>query len=896
VTPLPRLRSWLRAVFRRRDLNREIREELEFHIERRAEDLRRQGLSPTEASRRARAELGSLDGRREAMRESLGLRLLDEIRGDVRYALRLLRRSPAFTAVAVLSLGLGIGANTAIFSILDEALLKTLPVARPDRLFFVDNSGGKSSGSNGPPYPCFEILRDRSTQFAGLAMFTPQQLRVTIDGAEERVHAQYASGNYFEILGVPAAYGRILTPVDDAPGGTGGPDGPVVVISDGFWKRRFAASPAVLGKPIRIGTKTMTIVGVTPPEFIGLTVGSPVDLTIPVTVSDNARLLTRKDTWWFSVVGRLADGASMGAARAELDGLFQSYMTSVEGHAPRPGDYFNRIELVPAARGLDYITRDFSTPLAIVMAIVGLVLIIGCANVANLLLARASARQGEMALRLAIGAGRGRLIRQLLTEGLVLAGLGAAAGLLVAGWSARLLAGMLREQIVIEPRFDGRVLAFTTTVAAFTGLCCSVVPALRSTRTARTGPDGRVSASARRRFVSQSLVIVQVTLALTLLCGAALFIRTLRNLERVDAGFRADQVLTLDAERVVQEPLEGADLNLARVQAAEVWADAADSLSRLPGVRSAAATTLAPLSPRDRGVNLAVVGGPPVDEEHRGIHLNHVTAGFFDTFAVRLVAGRLFTDADAFGAQPVAMLNRTAVRTYFGNASPIGRLVSLNAKSAPREVVGVVEDTRYMSLRDPAERMIYLPMRQPLDVIARTYLAVRASGDAAALGAAIRTDVRRSVPGAFAGPASPLTERVSNSLVRERLVSMLAGGFGVLALVLACIGLYGLLAYSVVQRTREFGVRIAVGAPRGAVVWMVLRETLALVAAALAGGVAIVLAAGRYVGSVLFDVSPADPTAIGAAAAVLVAIATIATYLPARRAGRINPTTALRHE
>ena len=273
-----------------------------------------------------------------------------------------------------------------------------------------------------------------------------------------------------------------------------------------------------------------------------------------------------------------------------------------------------------------------------------------------------------------------------------------------------------------------------------------------------------------------------------------------------------------------------------------------------------------------------------------------MTSGFFDTFAVRLVAGRLFTDADAFGAEPVAMLNRTAVRTYFGNASPIGRLVSLNAKSAPREVVGVVEDTRYMSLRDPADRMIYLPMRQPLDVIARTYLAVRASGDAAALGTAIRTDVRRSVPGAFASPASPLTERVSNSLVRERLVSMLAGGFGVLALVLACIGLYGLLAYSVVQRTREFGVRIAVGAPRGAVIWMVLRETLALVAIALAGGVAIVLAAGRYVESVLFDVSPADPTAIGAAAAVLVAIATIATYLPARRAGRINPTTALRHE
>ena len=275
----------------------------------------------------------------------------------------------------------------------------------------------------------------------------------------------------------------------------------------------------------------------------------------------------------------------MGAARAELDSLFQSYMTSVEGHAPRPSDYFNRIELVPAARGLDHITRDFSTPLAIVMAIVGLVLIIGCANVANLLLARASARQGEMALRLAIGAGRGRLIRQLLTEGLVLAGLGAAAGLLVAGWSARLLAGMLREQIVIEPRFDGRVLAFTTTVAALTGTLLQrrARAALHADR-AHRAPDGRVSASARRRFVSQSLVIVQVTLSLTLLCGAALFIRTLRNLERVDAGFRADQVLTLDAERVVQEPLEGADLNLARAQAAEVWADAADSLSRLPGV------------------------------------------------------------------------------------------------------------------------------------------------------------------------------------------------------------------------------------------------------------------------------------------------------------------------
>ena len=893
---LARFRSWLRAAFRRPLLNQEMADELKLHVDLYAADLQRRGLPADEAARRARAELGSFDGQREAMRQSLGLRWLDELRGDVRYMFRLLRRSPGFASVAILSVGLGIGANTAIFSLVDELLLKSLPVEQPDRLFFVDNTGGKSGGNNAPPYPCYEILRDNNRHFAGIAMFDENLFTINIDGADDIVPGQRVSGNYFDVLGVRAALGRTLTPADDAPG-SGGPDGPVVVISHALWKRRFGMSPTVLGKQIEIEKKAWTIVGVTPPEFFGLIVGGPVDLTIPVRQTD--RNLSTRDSWWFSAVGRLLDGAAVETARAELDGLFQTYMTELNGRPTRASDTFNRIELVPAVRGKHDVRRQFATPLAVVMTIAGLVLIIGCANVANLLLARASARQHEMAIRLAIGAGRGRLIRQLVTEGLVIAGMGTVAGIFAAQWGAFALVQMIastRQRIVLEPAFDIRVLSFAAAVAAVTGLLCSLVPAFRATRTRRatTGDSGRATASTSSRRTGQTLVVVQVTLSLALLSVAALFIRTLVKLETTETGFRRDGVVLMAVRTTLPRPTsDDRRAELARVGA--MWGRLADRVAELPGARSVAIATLTPMDGADRGVRLNPVGGPAVPAGERDTHLNQVTPGFFSTFEIKLLSGRLFQSSDTAVSPRVAILSETAARAV-GGVSPIGRNIKLTDGSEPYEVVGVVRDALYQSLRTAAGRMVYVPMSQPLDRVSGATLTVRTHGATGPLVPTLRQSVRETMPGALTEQASTLEDQIAESLLQERLVSLLASVFGALALVLACIGLYGLLSYTVIRRTREFGIRLAIGAKHTTVLWLVLRETLALVTAGLAAGVLVVLVVGRYLENLLFGIGSSDPIAIGGAVAILLTIAMSAAYLPARRASRINPTTALRHE
>ncbi len=899
---IARVRSWLRVSSRRADFEREMQDEMRTHLELYQADLRRRGVPEEEARRRTLAEFGSVAARKEECREAVGLRLLDELRGDVSYACRLLRRSPAFTLVALLSLGLGIGANTAIFTLIDSVLIKTLPVQDPQGLFFVDNSGGKSGGSSGPPYPCFERLRDHNRFLSGIAAFTQRRFKVSIDGVPERVRGQYASGSYFDLLGVRAIHGRMLTPADDSEPGRGGPHGAVAVISDGFWTRRFGRDPAVLGKSVQVGTQWVTIVGVTPPGFFGLQVGAPLDITLPMMLVEQG--LQSKQSWWLSVIGRLAPGATAEQARADLEALWDGYLTEVGMPRDRRG-YFSGIALVPAARGANELRQTYSEPLLIVMAIVGVVLLIGCANVANLLLARAAARQNEMAVRLAIGASRGRLIRQLLTEGVVLVSLGAGAGLLFAQWGASFLVAVLAgpaERVVLEPRFDLRVLGFTAGVSVATALLFSLAPALRATRVdaAKPGAAGRTTA---HNHLGRALVVVQVTLSVLLLCGAALFLRTLYNLNKVSSGFDRGGVLTMQVEATVPDrtipPKTPAEFRADHARLGAIWSGFIDRVHQVPGVSSAGvAAGMSPLSGRIRGVKIAIDGPAPGPEKDRGIRINQVTDGYFETTGIRLLAGRSFTGRDRSGSLRVAILNETAARAFFGTESPLGRNVNFPGQRVEDryEIVGIVADARYQDLRTPDQPMAYVLLEQAIDPITSAVLFVRGAGDVTRLVPSIRATVAETVPGGFVTGITTMEQNVEMSLVRERMLALLATFFAALALILACIGLYGVMAYRVARRTREIGIRIAVGARQQSVVWMMVRETLLLVSIGAALGTVASLAANRYIAGQLFGVTPRDPIAIVVALSLLAIVTMAAGYVPARQASRIDPVKALRAE
>ena len=900
---LARVRRWIHLLWNRDQLERSMQDEMQLHIDLLEADLRRRGLPPVEAQRRARAAFGSIDAKKDEARAALGLRLLDEIRADAGYALRLLRRSPAFTGVAVLSLGLGIGANTAIFNVIDTVLLKELPVHEPQTLFFIDNSGGKSGGNSGPPYPCFELLRDRNTTMAGLAAFDGTRLKVTINGAAEEVLGHYASGTFFDVLGMQAQYGRLLTPSDEvmAQGNTGGG---AAVISHQFWHRRFNGDPSILGRVIQVGSRDVTIVGVTPPEFFGLQRGSAADVIVPMTLSENN--LRARSLWWFSVVGRLKPGVPVAQARAELHGLWDGYMNDI-GQPREKRSYFSGIELVPASRGLPGLRRQLSEPLLITMTIVGLVLLIGCANVANLLLARVTARHNELAVRLAVGASRGRILRQLLTEGLVLSCCGALAGLLFARWGVSFLLAILAradDGRVLETTFDGRVFTFTLAVAIGSALLFSFAPALQvlGVDAPRPPSSGGTDRWIGKGWLLQSLVLVQVTLSIALLSSAAMFLRTLQNLHAVDTGFEASGVVMLTVHTTLPRPTIAkptpADSSAYHASLGAAWRRMIDPVRALPGVTAASIAVMSPFSRQDRGTNVAVSGREPLSEDDRYIHVNHVTEGFFDALGIPVVAGRAFTGQDRAGAPRVTILNRSAAEAYFAAQNPIGRRVSFPGQPVMEEleVVGVVGDVRYVSTRSRDERMAYIPIEQMIYPVRDALVVARGADGIPPAVAPLRDTAARLMPGGFVPRVVLLGDLIDGSLTRERLLSILASFFGALALLLACIGLYGVMAFGVVRRTREIGIRLAIGASKRSITGLILRDTMVVVAIGAVLGTAGAALAGRFIQTMLFEVAPGDPIALASAIGLLLIVAAGAAYLPARRATRVDPVIALRYE
>jgi predicted permease len=819
----------------------------------------------------------------------------DEMMQDLRYGVRMLLKHKGFTFVAVLSLALGIGANTAIFSLIDAVLLKMLPVERPEQLYFINNVGPLRPNGGAPPYPCFERFRDRDQFFAGLAAFTARDPKLTFDGQVEQVSGQFISGNYFQVLGVDPVLGRLLTPTDDAVPEKGGPDGLVAVIGYNYWTRRFGRSPDAIGKVVQIGNDAVTIVGVSPPEFYGLLPGTQIDISLPM-MMEGGQMLAEKNSWWFRAIGRLKPDASVDQARAELDAIFQPFLDETTVSAEMKHNAFARIELAPAGKGLDTLRRQFSRPLQALMVIVALVLLIACANVANLMLARAAARRKEFAIRLALGSSRLRLLRQMFTESLLLVSLGALLGLLFARWGGAFLVSFFTagsDPLFVKVTLNLRVLLFTAGVAVLTGLIFGLAPAMQATRTDPTPAlkDSAGSGIQSRPRFGRSLVVAQVALSLLLLVGAGLFLQTLRNLKNVDAGFRRDNVMTM---RVFPPGVIYKGERLSNL-----WKEILARVERLPGLRSTSLSTLSPLDGADRGVRVNVAGFTPSSESDTDIRLNQVSPDFFETFGIGLLQGRTFAESDTDRAPRVALLNETAARFYFGDRNPIGAQLSFDrGPNAPAlyQVVGVVKDSRYLSLREPDTRFAYLPMLQALDRVGRLTLAVQGDGRPADLINAVRGELREAGSDILITNVASMNEQVDQSLLQERLVATLSLFFGLLALSLACIGLYGVMSYNVARRTHEIGIRMALGASARRIVGLVVRETTSVVLIGAALGLGASLLASRLVATLLYGLAPNDPLTIAISAALLLAVATIAGWLPARRASRVDPMVALRRE
>ena len=844
---------------------------------------------------------------------------------DLRHAFRLLIQNPGFAAIAILSLALGIGANTAIFTLIDTVLLRSLPVRAPEQLVVLARNPDQPSPSFA--YPDYEYIRDHNRSFSGVIAASGGNSAVAFvvpsEGSAakpEVVPVGLVSGNYFDVLGVVPALGRVFTPGDNRVEG----GHPLAVLGYDFWQRRFAGDPGVIGRAISLNGSPFQIVGVARRGFAGTTVGNPTDIFVPIMMFAQidrgvpAGIWNSRRFWWLNVIARLKPGVSMRAATPEANLLWQQILANDPERKPAPSydkdrDKRDRTFLLPGSGGYSRLRVDISKPLTVLMIVVGMVLLIACANVANLLLARSAARQKEIAIRLAIGAGRWRLISQLVLEAVLVSVLGGMAGLLFAWWGTHVMLGFMpRRAIPIDLHLapDFRILGFAFAVSLVTGILCGLIPALLATRPDLTSSlKNETPVLGRTRFdLRRALVVAQVALSLLLLIGAGLFIRSLRNLQSLDPGFVRESVLLV---RVNPENsgYKGQHLRdyyerlLARV-------------STYPEVRAASLANITPLGGMRWNSSVSIQGYEWKPDEKPYLDMNAVSPHYFETLGIPMLLGRDFRDEDnppftpdvdpssvklnrqKLGPPPpVAIVNETMAKHFFPNESPIGHRFTTDEKfdmSQSYEIVGVVKDVKYFGVREAPEGMIYIPNWRHGSG-GRT-LCIRTTGDPQQIISAVRQDAAALDPSVPILQTLTLEQQFDDTISQERIVTSLCGFFGALALLLAAIGLYGVMAHSVARRVREIGIRMALGARPGEVLWLILRDVAMMIGLGALIGLPAAFALTRLVSSFLYGLTPQDPLSIIASTLVLIAITALAGYIPARRATVIDPMAALRHE
>jgi predicted permease len=834
---------------------------------------------------------------------------------DLRYSFRVLIKNPGFTAMAVLSLALGIGANAAIFSLLDAVLLKTLPVRNAEQLVFLETGEPSLKRSTNISYRAYERLRAQNHLLADACYFGfATRINASFNGSPEVIEGQLVSGSFFSTLGVDAALGRTFTDAEDAEGAVQ----QVAVISDRYWRRRFDASPLIVGQNLIVNNKPFTVVGVTPPEFFGAIVGSAPDVFLP---SRSGELILPRRTRLAEstlpfILARVLPGAGETQTRAALSLVLQQAALEQAGSELTPEKQqaiqAQSLRLLPAAQGFNALRREFSTPLRLLMAVVGLVLLIACANVANLLLARAAAREKEIALRLALGASRRRIIKQLLSESLLLAFLGGALGLLLASWSSSLLISVLSSgqnsfsagaALSISAPLDLRIVAFTAAVSLLAAIVFGLAPAWRATRLDLTPSlkEGQLGGSGGRRFGwGRTLVVTQVAMSLTLLVGAGLFIRSLGKLRAVDLGFQREHVLVFSVDPQL--------INYRREQIGGLYKQMLERIGAVPGVTSASLARQGLLSGSGTQGSITVPGFTPPPQENQLSrsgdrveldvpYLSQVGPNFFRTLGMTIVRGRDIGPHDNETSPKVAVVNEAFARYYFGSEDPIGRRFDRGAEDGGEvEIVGVVKDAKAESVKEQTPRTFYVPFLQDPSSWRETTFQVRTAGDPLAVVAAIRREVQSVEPNLPVFRIKTLEQQVDETLGQERLVATLASLFGVLALLLAGAGLYGVLSYSVSRRTREIGIRIALGAKRGDVLRFFIGQGMVLVMFGLGLGLAAAFALTRLISSLLFGISNTDLVTFVVVALGMAIVGLCACYLPARRATKVDPLVALRSE